>query len=184
MSSGYVYSSAFLSDEEALLRLGGGDEFGSGQRPAAAVGRGQPEACVLALDPAPDRKCGASDVAGPLAEESRVELMWRKPRLTNNGRRWNRCSLSPQIRALAAALGKRSVGVGASVGLAARCADPAGPHQCSVTAPQHFLNFLPDPQGQGSFRPAFGRRRTMEAGAGAPRSSASPLAQAFSASTI
>jgi hypothetical protein len=30
--------------------------------------------------------------------------------------------------------------------------------QCTVTAPQHFLNFLPDPHGQGSLRPILDRR--------------------------
>jgi len=30
----------------------------------------------------------------------------------------------------------------------------------SLTAPQHFLYFLPLPQGQGSLRPIFGSLRT------------------------
>jgi hypothetical protein len=32
-------------------------------------------------------------------------------------------------------------------------------NQCSVTRPQHCLNFLPDPHGQGSLRPTFGAIR-------------------------
>ena len=38
-------------------------------------------------------------------------------------------------------------------------------NQCSVgdalLDPQHFLNFLPLPQGQGSFRPTFGPDLTI-----------------------
>jgi hypothetical protein len=34
------------------------------------------------------------------------------------------------------------------------------PHQCNIAAmPQHFLNFFPLPQGQGSLRPVFGCSR-------------------------
>jgi hypothetical protein len=32
-------------------------------------------------------------------------------------------------------------------------------HQCTVAAPQHFLYFLPDPHGHGSFRPTFALER-------------------------
>jgi hypothetical protein len=35
-------------------------------------------------------------------------------------------------------------------------------HQCSIAAaPQHFLNFLPLPQGQGSLRPTLGCWRSI-----------------------
>ena len=37
---------------------------------------------------------------------------------------------------------------------------------CDEPLPQHFLNFLPDPQGQGSFLPTFVDRTGSERGNG------------------
>ena len=43
------------------------------------------------------------------------------------------------------------------------------------TTPWHFLNFLPDPQGQGSLRPTFGLARwIVSTFASAPPSAAAP----------
>src|SRR5688500_8463931 len=44
-------------------------------------------------------------------------------------------------------------------GAPARCATPRTRH--AACAPQHFLYFLPLPQGQGSFRPTFGASRVI-----------------------
>ena len=43
-----------------------------------------------------------------------------------------------------------------------RLTDAAGPPEVHAATPQHFLYFLPLPQGQGSLRPTFGAsRRTV-----------------------
>jgi hypothetical protein len=45
---------------------------------------------------------------------------------------------------------------------------PANLHQWSVTDPQHFLCFFPDPHGHGSLRPTFPPARRCEAGSSSP----------------
>jgi len=67
------------------------------------------------------------------------------------------CSWAPQYLTITGVMQLRGqiYAVAAFRKVASRCGNGV---QCKITLPQHFLNFLPDPQGHGSLRPTLGRR--------------------------